>query len=201
MANLDFFATRADFEQLFAFLFDETDFHVFELYSEHGKSIREFVSFADLCATFDVGQDKYGNGTAALLQLWSPSVRPKPRIQRINLDPGKRNGFTFRFCFSGHGLVQLHLGGVHDRVITKSHYGHFSERGAARWGDVSQVNWSALSKLSGKVQRHIRRKLGVAKVPGRPVLAGAYKLSTEGYELKEAAQTPWTYTPVAADTT
>jgi hypothetical protein len=201
MANLDFFATRPDFEQLFAFLFGETDFHVFESYSEFGKPIREFASFADLCATFDVGQDKHGNGTAALLQLSSPSVMPKPQIERIDLDPGKCDGFAFRFRMSGYGLVQLYLGGVHDRVITKSHYGHFSERGAARWGDVSHVNWSALSKLSGKVQRHIHRKLTVAKVPGRPVLAGAYKLSTEGYELKEAAQTPWAYAAAAAGST
>src|SRR5687768_13944636 len=159
MANLDFFATRPDFEQLFAFLFAETDFHVFESYSEFGKEVREFTSFADLCAAFDVGQDKHGNGHAALLQLWSPSIMPEQQIERIKLDPNKCNGFRFRFRMSGYGLAQLYLGGVHNRVITKSHYGHFSERGAARWGDVSQVNWSALSKLSGKVQRHIRRKL------------------------------------------
>lgn len=193
MANLDFFAIRPDFEQLFAFLFGETDFRVFESYSEPGQHIREFTSFDDLCETFEVGQDKHGNGTAVLLQLWSPSVMPEKQIDRISLDPKKCDGFTFRFRISGYGLVQLYLGGVHDRIITKSHYGHFSERSAARCGDVSQVNWSALSRLSGQLQRHIRRKLGVAKVPGRPVLAGAYKLSTEGYELKEAAQTPWTY--------
>ena len=201
MANLDFFAIRPDLEQLFAFLFAETDFQVFESYSEFGQPIRRFASFEDLCATFDVGHDKHGNGTAALLQLWSPSVMPKQQIERINLDPNKCDGFTFRFRISGVGLVQLYLGGIHDRVITKSHYGHFSERGAARWGDISSVNWNALSKLSGKVQRHIRRKLGVAKVPGRPVLPGAFKLNIEGFELKEAAQTPWAYAAATAGST
>lgn len=197
MARLDFFGIRSDFEQVFAFLFAETDFRVFESSSEFGKPIREFGSFADLCGAFDIGRDKNGNGHAALLQLWSPSIMPEPQIERINLDPTKCDGFTFRIRISGYGLVQLYLGGVHDRVITKSHYGHFSERGAARWGDVSKVNWGALSKLSGKVQRYVR-KLGAGKVPGRPVLAGAYKLSTEGYELKEAAQTPWAYTVATA---
>lgn len=197
MANLDFFATRPDFEQLFAFLYGETDFRVFESYSEFGQSVREFPSFADLCSAFDVGRDKHGSGSAATLQLWSPSVMAEPKIERIELDPEKCGGFKFRFCVSGYGLVQLYLGGVHDRVITKSHYGHFSERGAAQWGDVSDVNWGALGKISGRVQRHIRRKLAVAKVPGRPVLAGAYQLNTEGYELKESVHAPWTYVAAA----
>src|SRR6476469_5105150 len=110
MANLDFFAIRPDLEQLFTFLFAETDFRVFESYSEFGQSLREFPSFADLFATFDIGLDENGHGSAALLQLWSPSVMPKPRIERINLDPGKCDGFTFRFRISGYGLVQLYLG-------------------------------------------------------------------------------------------
>lgn len=201
MASLDFFAIKPDMEQLFAFIFGETDFRVFESYSELGQDLREYTSFAHLCGSCDVGQDKHGNGHAILLQLWSPSVMSKPAIERIALDPTKCNGFTFRFRISGFGLVQLYLGGVHARIVTKSHYGHFSERGAARWGDVTQVDWSALSKLSGRVQRHVRRKLGVATVPGRPVLAGAFELHQAGYELKEAAQTPYSYTAVAANRT
>src|SRR5688572_17127005 len=104
MANLDFFATKPDFEQLFAFLFAQTDFRVFESYSEFGQSLREFSSFADLCAAYAVGEDKHGNGHAALLQLWSPSVMAKPVIERINLDPKKCEGATFRFRHSGLGL-------------------------------------------------------------------------------------------------
>jgi len=198
MAKLDFFAIRPDLEQLFAFLFAETDFQVFESYSALGQPIRRFASFEDLCAGFDVGHDKHGNGLAVLLQLWSPSVMSEHQIRRIKLDPEKCDGFTFRFSITGFGLVQLYLGGIHNRIITKSHYGHFSERGAASRGDVSSVDWNALRKMSGRVQRHIGRKLSVAKVPGRPVLSGAYKLNTEGFELKETAQTKWAYAAATA---
>src|SRR5262245_32919755 len=105
MANCDFFATRPDLEQVFAFVFGETDFQVFESYSEFGQPLRKFDSFADLCAAFDVGQDAHGNGTAAPLQLWSPSVMPKPKIERIKLDPVKCKVFTFRFDIRGNGLA------------------------------------------------------------------------------------------------
>ena len=201
MANLDFFAVKPDFEQLFAFLFGETDFRVFESYSELGQELREYTSFAHLCSSYEVGQDRHGHGVAVLLQLWSPSVMRKLAIERIELDPKKCREFTFRFRIAGAGLVQLYLGGVHARIVTKSHYGHFSERGAARWGVASEADWGALSKLSGRAQRHIRRKLGVAKVPGRPVLAGAFELHRQGYELKEAAQSSSAYTAVAAGNT
>ncbi len=199
MANLDFFAANPDFEGVFDYLFSETDFRVFESYSRFGQTLREYTSFPELCAAYQIGDDEHGNGYAAVLKLWSPSVMQSPQIERIKLRPDKCEGFTFRFKISGFGLVQLCLGGVHARIVTQSHYGHFSERGAARWGDVSSVDWSALSKLSGRVQRHVRRKLGVAKVPGKPVLAGAFDLFKEGYALKDAAQTPWVHTEVTAN--
>jgi hypothetical protein len=129
MANLNFFATRPDYERVFAFIYGDTDFRVFESYSEFGQQLREYTSFAALANAYDVGNDLHGNGTAALLQLWSPAVMAKPAIERIKLIPHKCNGFTFRYRITGFGLVQLYLGGVHEQVVTKTHYGQAVDRG------------------------------------------------------------------------
>ena len=196
MANLNFFATCSDLERVFAFIYGDTDFRVYESYSEFGQELREYKSLEKLAAAYDLGQDPRGNGHAVLLQMWSPTVMSTPAIERIALDPRKCGGFTFRYRIGGYGLAQLYLGGLCKRVVTQTHYGHFSERGAAKWGDTSQVDWKALQKLSGRFQRHVSRNLAVAKAPGHPVLADAFERFNAGYELKLAAQTPWAYTAV-----
>jgi hypothetical protein len=186
MANLDFFAVRQDQRKIIDFLLAETDFRIFELYSEFGQELREFKTFKELDAEFDIGRDKHGHGFAVLLSLWSPSVMRSAHITRIRLDPKHCDGHTFRYTTGGWGAVQLYLGGRFERVVTKSHYGHFSERGARSRGYRSGVNWKALNKLSNHVTYFVSKKLAVAKVPGRPVLPAAYKLYTAGIELKEA---------------
>jgi hypothetical protein len=193
MANLDFFATRADHEALVRFLFGSTDVRVFESYSEFGRELREFRSFEELAVAFDVGADPAGSGFAVLLQLWSPSVQSGPRMERITLDPRRCEGHTFRYRIDGGGLIQLYFGGISGRAITKSHYGHFSEAGARKWGRSEGVDWAALKGLSNKIQHHIRGRLAVARVPGRPVLAEAYGYARSGYALKEAASSPTSY--------
>jgi hypothetical protein len=193
MAILDFFAAEADQKSLLEFLFSSTDARVFESYSEFDRDLREFRSYEQLASIFPIGIDRHGNGAAILLQLWSPSVMDELTITRFPLYPASCNGHTFRHRIDGGGLMQLHLGGVHDRVVTKSHFGHFSLAGAQKWGVDTGVSWDAHKTLSNKIQYHIRKRLAVAKVPGRPVLAQALELARSGYALKEAAQTPWQY--------
>ena len=196
MPQLNFFATQPDLEQVFGFVYAETDFRVFESYSDLGQDLREFSSFDALATAYQVGLDVHGNGTAVLLQMWSPSVMTKPEVVRLALDPQKCRGHTFRYRISGYGLCQLYLGGMHGRIITHTHYGHFSERGASRWGDTSHVNWEALKKISGRFQRHVSRRLAVAKAPGNPVLPDAFEKYKEGYELRYAAGHPAVYKAV-----
>lgn len=193
MARLDFFGTRADLKALIEFVLRETDARIFESYSELDQEIREFKSFEGLDHIFQIGTDPYGNGSAVLLQLWSPSVMEHLEIIYISLNPKACDGHTFRYRIGGGGLMQLYLGGVNGRIVTKSHFGHYTEREAAAWDLAEGVNWRALAKTSNRIQYHIRRRLAVAKVPGRPVLAEAYTFVQNGYELREAAQTPWKY--------
>ena len=59
------------------------------------------------------------------------------------------------------------------------------------------MDWQALERLSERVRNHIRRRLAVARVPGRPVLPEAYKLARSGYALKEFMKSPAAHDPPA----
>jgi hypothetical protein len=191
-ANLDFFAAEADQRAVLDFLFSSTDVRVFESYSEYGTELREFRSTDELAAAFPIGTDPHGNGTAVLLQLWSPSVMRELTIARIKLNPAACDGHTFRYRIDGGGLVQLYLGGVCERVVTKSHYGHQSQIRAQAWEVDDGVNWDALKTVSNRIQYHVR-KLAAGKAGSMPVLPQALGLARAGYALKLATQTPWAF--------
>jgi hypothetical protein len=191
--NLDFFAAETDQRAVLDFLFSSTDVRVFETYSEYGAELREFRSTEELAEAFPLGTDPYGNGAVFTLALWSPSVMRELAIERFALDPAHCNGHTFRHQINGGGLMQLYLGGVCERVVTKSHFGHGSQVRARACAVDDGVNWEALKTLSNRIQYHIRKRLAAGKVPGRPVLPQALDLARAGYALKLATQTPWAF--------
>ena len=192
-ANLDFFAAQADQRAVLDFLFSSTDVRVFESYSAYGADLREFRSTAELADAFELGSDRHGNGYAVLLELWSPSVMSDLTITRFALDPGACKGHTFRHRIDGGGLMQLYLGGVCDRVVTKSHFGHQSQVRAQAWSVDDGVRWESLKKLSNRIQYHIRKRMAAGKVPGMPVLPQAFELAKSGYALKVATKSPMVF--------
>jgi hypothetical protein len=86
---LGFFAAESDQRAVLDFLFSSTDVRVFGSYSEYDADLREFCSTDELVAVFPIGIDRHGNGTAVLLQLWSPSVMSELNIERFALDPSE----------------------------------------------------------------------------------------------------------------
>lgn len=201
MSSLGYFAARSDHEAVIQFLLASTDVRIFESYSVVGRELREFRSFAELVDAFGIGLDPKGYGASAILQLWSPSVEATLRIERIELDPTCCDGETFRFRLDGAGLIQLCLGGLCGKVVTKSHYAHFSEAGARRWEKEGGIDWTALKRLSNRIQYHIRNRLAIARVAGRPVLPEACRYARSGYELKETAYATFAYQLSDADST
>jgi len=191
--NVDFFAAGRDQQALLDFLFASTDARVFESYSELDANLREFRSTAELASAFPIGTDAHGNGYAILLQLWSPSVMSQLNIERFAVDPAACNGHTYRHRIGGGGLMQLYLGGVCGKVVTRSHFGHQSQNRAQTWEVGGGIDWNALKRLSGKIQYHLRKRMAAAKVRGCPVLPEAFELARSGHALKLATQTPWQY--------
>jgi hypothetical protein len=191
--NLNFFAAEADQRAVLDFLFSSTDVRVFESYSEYDAKLREFRSTDDLAATFQLGADLHGNGDSILLQLWSPSVMRDLIITRFALNPRACKGHTFRHRIEGGGLMQLYFGGICDRVVTKSHFGHQSEVRAEKWGVNKSVNWEALKTVSNRIHYHIGKRLSAGKARSMPVLPQALELAKAGYALKLSARTPWAF--------
>ncbi|HWB61308.1 MAG TPA: hypothetical protein VG733_17635 [Chthoniobacteraceae bacterium] len=170
---MDFYALGDDLRNIVQFLYAETDIVIFELSSNPGCEPRSFRSLAELEAAFKLGSYRAGN-----LQLWSPSVMKQPVFERadFNADTAARLGHSFRYSVRGAGLIQLYLNGLQDGVIYHTHYGHWNEAGACKRSmyPADDCDWKALTKLSGRIQRHIRGKLSAAKLYSRPVLQHAY---------------------------
>ena len=177
MANLDFYALGDDLRSLLRFVFAETDIVIYELASEFDRDARQFTSLTELETVFDLGGHKAGH-----LQLWSRSVMARPVIRRIDL---KVPGHSFRYAVEGAGLIQLYLDGQRDGIIYHTHYGHWNEPGARQRSmhSADHCDWKALAKLSGLIQRHIRRRLAVAKLFARPVLHQAFTAVERGHAL------------------
>ena len=179
MANLAFFAVREDMLALLSFIYAETDCVVFESYSRYDTELRQFTSIQQLDDAYFIGNDPHGNGYAITLQLHSPSVAAPPHIQRISLSVP---GHSFRYCVESAGLMQLYLGGAYDGFISQSHFGHWNEAGARQRCvfPADEVNWLLQCSLSGKIQRHIKRRMSPAKVQSRYILAHAFSALQSG---------------------
>lgn len=195
MANLDFFAARHDQLEVLRFVF-ELELHVTEHSSDPGQDLRTFDSPEAVDSVYRLGVDNHGNGAAIRLILRSPSVE-QLRSRRIEFKPSKTSGSLFRYEPEGWAMMQLYFGGMHDGVLTKSHFGHNSRARASAWNHENGVNWQALSNVSNKLQYHIRKRLAGAKAGPCPVLPEALSLALEGTQLKDSAKTPWTYALVA----
>jgi hypothetical protein len=182
MANLDFYALGDDLRSLLAFLYAETDVVIYELSSRDNCELRSFHSVAELTKAFDLDTH-----TTTHLKLWSPSVMARPVIRRI--EPTRVLTPFFRYDIRGAGLMQFYLGGVQDGVIHHSHFGHWNEPRAKYLPEdlVSDCDWAALRRLSGKIQRHIRGKRATFKLHSRPVLHQAWEMVQQGYGLLLAA--------------
>ena len=195
MPQLDFFAAHNDQIALLEFLFSQTDVRIFELASEYGQNLREFKSVAEMSTLYSLGRETSDQkNLSTLFALSSSAVSGDPVIERVSLNPRKCNGHTFRYRLGGGALMQLYFGGVYnkdERTITKSHFGHNSQIRAENWSVAQNINWESLAKLSNKIQYHIRKRLAVAKVPGRPVLPEALNLVNQGYSLKEFVNSTW----------
>ena len=191
MPQLEFFALREDQLAVLKFILTETDIQIFEHTSRPDSELRQFRTPEEVDNAYSLGIDEHGNGLAATLALWSPGVMPQLETVRIDFDPKRVRHARFRYEPRAGGLMQLYLGGQKELVITKSHFGYRSEKGARAWGVGEGVDWDGLTRLGRRIQYRIR-KMAVAKVPGRPILPGAAKLwQEEGLLLKQSFGQPY----------
>ncbi len=146
-------------------------------------------SVADIEKRFTLSKCK-GVTHSALLQLWPVAASDNVTVRRVDLDPKRCGGHTFRYRIEGWGLIQLYLGGTGPKGIVASHTNHNSEKRARAWegesdslGPVSRWDWREVVRVSSQINRHIRTNLAVGKQQSRPILPEAAVAEASGIPL------------------
>jgi hypothetical protein len=185
--NYDFFADKADKLEILDFIFNDTDLHVYDLGSPYGQEICEYKTIDEVSSKFDLEIDEFGT----TFQLWTPRHKGKPIFRKVDLDPKRCNGHTFRYSTEGWGLIQLYFGGLKNNELKHSHIGHFNEKGALKWDETNNVNglvsswdWTEIQATSRKLKYQIHNKLATRKIGSFGVLSGADKLEKQGIKLR-----------------
>ena len=180
----DFFADEEDKLTLLSYIFNETDLQVFDLSSKYGEGIKEYPTVDEITSCFNL-KDETLQG--AYFQLWSPRFKGKAEFRKIELDPRRCNGHTFRYATEGWGLIQLYLHGINGDRLKASHIGHFNQAGAAKWAAVNKAkgpvdlwDWNVIQKTSSHLKYLIHKKLSVKTLGSCGVMAGAERLERKG---------------------
>ena len=185
--NYSFYADFEDKIDILNFIFNELELKVFDSYSKPEKSIIEYKNTDDIISCVDL---KNGTEYAQTFKLWHPNFSTDVLIEKINLNPEKCDGHTFRYAIRGWGMIQLSFGGLDKNRLHPSSISHFNEKGALRKetsnhinGKVSDWNWKEISRVSRKLKYHIEKKLIVEKINHFGILKTAYNSKENGIEL------------------
>lgn len=183
--NYNFLADKADKIQVLNFIFENTDLQIFDSYSKHGQKICQYRNADEIAARFDL---ESGGQSAVTFQMWGPHFGGGVSFRKINLNPQYCNGHTFRYSTDGWGMIQLYLGGCQNNILSYSHIGHFSEKGALGWEDIGTEkgrvngwNWKEITATSRRLKYQIH-KMAVGKTGSVSILPGANELRENGVE-------------------
>jgi hypothetical protein len=182
----NFFADKTDKLNILDFIFKETDLLVYDLSSQYGQEICIYKTVEEISSKFDLEIDEFGT----TFQLWTPRHKGKPIFRKVDLDPQRCNGHTFRYSTDGWGLIQLYFKGLKNNALPPSHIGHFSEKGAlsrqethSSNGLVSDWDWTEIQATSRILKHHIHDKLATRKIGSLGILPGADRLEQAGMRL------------------
>lgn len=184
----DFFADKADKLQILEYIFSETDLQVYDLSSLYGQEICNYKRVNEISEKFDLTN---GDKFAVTFQLWSPRHKGQPVFRKIDLDPKRCDGHTFRYSTDGCGLIQLYFGGIKGNELNRSHIGHLNKAGALKNEGINKFNgpanlwdWTEIQKTSRKLKYQIHNKLAIRKIDHFGVLAGADILEKQGIKFR-----------------
>ena len=181
MPNCDFYALADDCLDVLGFIFAQPGWLLYELSSEPERPTRSFRSLNAVTEAFTLCE------RALNFHLYAPEMRGVLVERRIDFKPGAVPGATHRFVTEGWGLIQLYFG-IHRKNgdLTASHTNHNSETRAKTWartidtlGDPAAWDWRAVTRVSGRLCRYIRKR-GVTKAWSRPVLPAANQGVVDG---------------------
>ncbi len=169
--TFDFFALPEDQMAIANYVLTQLKLRVFDLYSAYESEIVEYVSAETIIQKLNSGS------VSTTFQLWSPALGPFSDFQKIQLDPKRCKGHTFRYSAMGLGLLQLYFGEMAKGFLHKSHISHFSEKQAKAYAHnfihgANEWNWDEVTRLGRSLRTFIRKK-AVTQWNGYDVLQSA----------------------------
>jgi hypothetical protein len=183
----DFFADKDDKIEILNFIFNETDLKIFDSDSSFGHEVNEYKTTDDIISKFDLAN---GGQFAISFQLYTTRFKGQVIFRKVDLDPKRCNGHTFRYSTNGWGLIQLYFGGIKNNELNRSHIGHQSEKRALTWesnhkemGLVKNWDWKEVEQTGRKLKNQIN-KMENRKIDTFGVLVGADKLEGQGIKFR-----------------
>jgi hypothetical protein len=169
MADLGIFANPDDRRLLLTYLFDEFSVVVYEVLSERDAPLRHFSSLTQLETELDLGRN-----TSQNFHIHIPGVLRAPEVATLTL---KVPPLGFKEKIVNTLWLQLYLERDEGGAIRRSRWAHHEEAGARSHPDsaADRVDWVALRRVSGQIQRHIRNRFAAATIERQVVLPGAFK--------------------------
>jgi hypothetical protein len=184
MPNCDFYAINEDVIALGDFIFGNTDCKIYDTaYAPH-VGPHCFMTTKELYEGYTRGFDGRGGLFA---HMYSPAMRGELLVERNDTEANRGKPAGWRYDVHGWGLIQLYLDGIHDCRIRVSHTNHNTEKRVLareevykyRLGLASAWDWKAITAISSKINRFIR-KISPSKSGSLPIMPAAYKLVSEG---------------------
>ena len=164
----DFYGTKEDKKLILDFIFSETNYQVFDHYSDCGKELNQYFSTDEILKKFDL---ENGRQYAVTLGLWNSLDGTKNIVRRIELNPQKCDGHTFRYSSVGWGIQRLYFGGIQNGYLNQSEFMGFNEKGAIEKDlinpenerEAHKLDWKLICSNQRKLKNYIEKKIGVEK--------------------------------------
>ena len=180
----DFYGTKDDKKTILDFIFSETNYLVFDHYSDFGSELIQYYSTEEIITKFDL---EIGKQYAVCFGLWNSMDGMKNIVRKVNLNPKECNGHTFRFACNGWGVQNLYFGGIQNETLNRSTFMGFNEKGAIAKDlfnaenerEAHKLDWKLIISDQRKLKNFIEKKLGVEKHNRGIILQNANKLIAE----------------------
>lgn len=169
-------ATARDLCRVLQRLLEETGGRLYDSYG-NDRPVREYASAESLAVALGTGTPSPGEedrGTHVHLRLWTPAMRARPLIRRVERVHRRRP--AFRELCEGWGLLVLVGEGLSTHVSWNSRARALSLEGSyGELGPVDAWDWTGVQSSAAALVR-VARALAVDRAGKVPVLPGAAAL-------------------------
>jgi len=187
MPNCNFYAVNSDFKDILDFIFSDLDCRLFESYSKPDSELIEFQNTNDVMEYFDLDNFSSNTNKLASIVIWPLKASESVKVIRIDLNPDKCSGATYRYRIDGWGLIVFDLKSINTAGLQYSNTNHNSEKRALAWesnysdtmGSPSEWDWKVVSSTSRKLVNFIK-KIPIKKVGPMPVMPCAASITLAG---------------------